>query len=74
MVLLLGCPQSTTAVSQALSVPRLGRRVAAAEAGLRTLKQQTKYQNELPNVIPAPNLGWMLCPFKHRHHPTPESS
>lgn len=74
MLLLSVCPQSTTAVSQALSVPWLGRKVAAAVAGLRILKQQIKFQNELPNVIPALNLGWMMCPFKHRLHPTPESS
>lgn len=74
MLLLLVCPQSTTAMSQALSVPQLSRKVAAAVAGLRSLKQQIKFQNELPNVIPAPNLGWMLCLFKHRNHPIPESS
>lgn len=35
MLLLLACSQSTTVVSQALSVPQLGRKVAAAVAGLR---------------------------------------
>lgn len=45
MLLLLVCPQSTTAMSQALSVPQLGRRVAAAVAGLRSLKQQINAAN-----------------------------
>lgn len=63
MLLLLACSQSTTAVSQALSVPQLGRRVAAAVGGLRSLEEQIKFQNELPNVIPALNLVWILVPI-----------